>query len=96
MWLVYYLTRLIEYSLYWNTSTLKSNYSLMEISQVILEPSNKLPSPANNHTLSTVYLVSQVLRIERADIDDNANIYCQAENDVGKATATIEINVHCK
>ena len=75
----------------------------MEISQVLLEPSSSMLSgssgvtgSASQPSLLTMYLVSQVLRIERADIDDNENIYCQAENDVGKATATIEINVHCK
>lgn len=87
-------------SIFWNTSTLKSNYSLMEISQVILEPSlSKVTSTAlakNTSLLTTMYLVSQVLRIDRAEIEDNDRIYCQAENDVGKATSSVEIVVHCK
>ena len=81
-------------NIYWNTSTLKSNFSLMETSQVIIEPLNK--SQPDNRNIFTLYLISQVLHIEHAHIDDNENIFCQAENDVGKATAIIEINVLCK
>ena len=77
----------------------------MEVKQIILEPlsdskgsltSTLRTTPKINGNLSTVYLVSQVLQIDRAHIDDNENITCQAENDVGKATTTVHINVHCE
>lgn len=83
-------------SIYWNTSILKSNYTVNDVTtQVIMEPANK-SNGTDSRNLSAVYLVSQMLHIERAHIDDNENIFCQAENDVGKATAIIEINVHCE
>ena len=67
----------------------------MEISQVILKPLKNATS-GNSASLLTLYQVSQVLRIERADIDDSGNIKCEAENDVGKETAAIQVNVQCK
>ncbi len=67
----------------------------MEISQVIIEPSSS-GKATSTQPLTTMYLVSQVLRIDRAEIEDNDRIYCQAENDVGKATSSVEIVVHCK
>jgi len=82
--------------IFWNTSSLQSNYSLTEATLVDLEPSEGSNVTSGNRSLSTVYLVSQVLRIDQAHMDDNQFIYCQAENDVGKANVSIEINVHCK
>ena len=74
--------------LFWNTSTLNSDYKIMnsESTQLLFV----------NQTSEPVYRVSQILRIEVAQIDDNEEIVCWAENDVGKANDSAVITVYCE
>lgn len=67
----------------------------MEISQVILEQSKNDSTEATPRLL-TMFQVSQVLRIDRADIEDNEIIKCEAENYIGRDTVPIQIIVQCK
>lgn len=93
--------------IFWNTSMLNSNYTLLQTtrSQVYYNFSNdyddnirgsrhtrRLPPPEQ----IPLFRVIQVLRIEKVNIDDNEHVYCRAENDVGKSIAQVPINVLCK
>lgn len=66
-------------------------------SQVVYNISNpKLLSRAGPTIQQPLFRVIQALRIDKVNIDDNELVYCRAENDVGKASAQLPINILCK
>lgn len=42
-----------------------------------------------------LYKASQMLHIAHVNIDDDENVYCQAENSVGHVTSFVNLHVLC-
>lgn len=83
-------------SLYWNTTSLSSNYTVGDLELLGLVPFSDANSSIE--TLDSLYYDSnstfQVLSIYQAEGSDNGIVNCIAENDVGQevAEAALEIN----
>lgn len=83
-------------SLYWNTTSLSSNYTVGDLELLGLVPLSDDNSSID--TLDSLYYdrnsTFQVLSISQAEGSDNGFISCIAENEVGQevAEAALEIN----
>lgn len=71
-------------SIKWNTTSLDSRFSLSAVKHTV-----------TNDTIE-LYAVEQTLFIENANIDDNEDLICLAENSVGNVHSKIIVNVYCK
>ncbi|XP_027200795.2 BDNF/NT-3 growth factors receptor-like isoform X2 [Dermatophagoides pteronyssinus] len=78
----------------WNTTTIDSNYTLMDV-EIVNDDDDDETTNINGESESKQLLtVKQTLRLDNAHIDDNDHFECLAENSVGKVSEKISINIH--
>ncbi|KAF8795493.1 putative uncharacterized transposon-derived like protein [Argiope bruennichi] len=81
-------------SLFWNTTALASIHTVEDLEiQGTIDYDNESPDMFHNFSFNSTKKI-KVLKIFAAKRDDNVNLYCIAENDVGQEIAQVPLEIH--